>query len=54
MLAFWRCLFVETYGFSGGEKSLKKIIFYIIGKKYNVSDNAIRKWCKEYDISWRK
>lgn len=21
-----------------------------VGKKYNVTDNAVRKWCKKYDI----
>ena len=25
-----------------------------IGKIFNVSDNAVRKWCKIYGIDWRK
>ena len=24
-----------------------------IGKKYGVSDNAVRKWCKKYDLPFR-
>lgn len=24
-----------------------------IGKKYNVSDNAIRKWCKSYNLPYK-
>jgi uncharacterized protein YjcR len=24
------------------------------GEKYKVSDNAVRKWCKEYGIEWRR
>ena len=27
--------------------------FLIIGKKYNVSDNAVRKWCKTYNLPFR-
>lgn len=37
---------------------LKKLIrtqsFSTIGKKYNVSDNAIRKWCKNYNLPTKK
>lgn len=28
--------------------------FFSIGKKYNVSDNAIRKWCKNYNLPTKK
>lgn len=28
--------------------------FVQIGKKYNVSDNAIRKWAEHYGLEWRK
>lgn len=27
--------------------------FVSIGKKYGVSDNAVRKWCKKYDLPYR-
>lgn len=30
------------------------ISFLEIGRKYNVSDNAVRKWCKYYDLPFRK
>ena len=37
---------------------LKKLIreksFCEIGKNYNVSDNAIRKWCKKYNLPFKK
>ena len=37
---------------------LKKLIrtqsFSAIGKKYNVSDNAVRKWCKNYNLPTKK
>ena len=29
-------------------KELKS--FKEVGRKYNVSDNAVRKWCKKYDL----
>jgi 5-methylcytosine-specific restriction endonuclease McrA len=29
---------------------LRKETFVAIGKKYNVSDNAVRKWAKKYDL----
>lgn len=39
-------------------EELKKMIrvepFLQIGKKYNVTDNAIRKWCDEYSLPRRK
>ena len=28
--------------------------FLAVGRKYGVSDNAIRKWCKAYDIPTKK
>lgn len=28
--------------------------FVSIGKKYSVSDNAVRKWCKKYDLPYLK
>ena len=28
--------------------------FTKIGEMYNVSDNAVRKWCKKYDLPFRK
>ena len=31
-------------------EELKQSNFTVIGKKYGVSDNAIRKWCKIYNI----
>ena len=37
---------------------LKKLIrsksFCAIGKQFNVSDNAIRKWCKNYNLPTKK
>lgn len=33
---------------------IKTMSFVEIGKKYNVSDNAIRKWCKSYDLPYRR
>lgn len=39
-------------------EELKKLIrtlpFTTIGKQYNVSDNTIRKWCKRYNLPYRK
>jgi DNA-directed RNA polymerase subunit RPC12/RpoP len=28
--------------------------FKAIGRTYGVSDNAVRKWCKSYDLPYRK
>ena len=28
--------------------------FCVVGRKYGVSDNAIRKWCKAYGIPTKK
>lgn len=33
---------------------IKKMSFVKIGKMYNVSDNAIRKWCKSYDLPFKR
>jgi len=33
------------------EQELKKTNFVQVGKKYGVSDNAVRKWCRFYGIS---
>jgi hypothetical protein len=33
------------------EKDLEKNTMLSVGKKYGVSDNTIRKWCKSYDIN---
>ena len=33
---------------------IRKQSFLSIGKKYNVSDNAIRKWCKSYNLPSKK
>lgn len=33
------------------KKILKKYNFTKVGKMYNVSDNAVRKWCKKYGLS---
>lgn len=33
---------------------IQKHPFVQIGKMYNVSDNAIRKWCKKYNLPYRK
>lgn len=39
-------------------EELKKLIreetFVSIGKKFNVTDNAIKKWCKQYDLPSKK
>ena len=33
------------------EKELRELNFVKVGKKYNVSDNAVRKWCESYGMS---
>ena len=33
---------------------IKKYSFCALGKKYSVSDNTIRKWCKFYNLPFRK
>ena len=32
------------------KKLIRSMSFTSIGKKYNVSDNAIRKWCDKYNL----
>jgi hypothetical protein len=36
------------------EKEIQENSFLALGKKYGVSDNAIRKWCKNYNIDYKK
>ena len=36
------------------EKLIYNIPFTKIGEMYNVSDNAVRKWCKKYGLPYRK
>ena len=33
---------------------IRKEPFTTIGAKYKVTDNSIRKWCKSYDLPFRK
>lgn len=33
---------------------IRKYSFVEIGKRFGVSDNCIRKWCKKYDLPFRK
>ena len=33
------------------EKELRESNFVAVGKKYGVTDNTIRKWCKNYGMS---
>lgn len=35
-------------------EDIKTLPMTKIGKKYGVSDNAIRKWCKHYDINYKE
>lgn len=35
------------------KEEIRTIPFTILGKKYGVSDNAIRKWCKSYDLPYK-
>lgn len=44
----FRCKRPDKYILSDDIKNLK--YFTKIGKKYNVSDNAVRKWCRTYNI----
>lgn len=32
------------------QKDIETMSFVAIGKKYGVSDNAVRKWAKKYDL----
>lgn len=36
------------------EFDIKSNSFLALSKKYGVTDNAIRKWCKRYGLEWRK
>lgn len=36
------------------DKLIRTVSFLQIGKKYNVSDNAIRKWCKKYGLPYKQ
>jgi very-short-patch-repair endonuclease len=36
------------------EKMIKEMSWTAIGKMYNVSDNAVRKWARSYGIEWKK
>ena len=36
------------------EKLIKKMSFTKIGELYGVTDNSIRKWCKNYNLAHRK
>jgi hypothetical protein len=33
---------------------IKSTPFLTIGKMYGVSDNAVRKWCRYYNLPYRK
>ena len=36
------------------EKNIKEFSFVQLGKMYGVSGNAVRKWCKSYDLPYKK
>jgi len=36
------------------KQMIREKCFTDIGRKYNVSDNAVRKWCKSYNLPFRK
>ena len=36
------------------EELIYKYPFTKIGEMYNVSDNAVRKWCKKYELPYRR
>lgn len=36
------------------QEETKKYSFLYLGRKYRVSDNTVRKWCKRYNIPYRK
>lgn len=56
------CLDKRTYVKHKVEKPPKEILseliktesFLSIGRKYGVTDNAVRKWCKSYNLPYRK
>lgn len=35
------------------EKLIYKESFTVIGRKYGVTDNSVRKWCKKYNLPYR-
>lgn len=36
------------------KQEIRTMSFVSLGKKYNVTDNAIRKWCDQYNLPRRK
>lgn len=36
------------------KEEIRNFSFVFLGKKYNVSDNAIRRWCKVYKLPYKK
>lgn len=36
------------------KEEIRSIPFTLIGKEYGVTDNAIRRWCKTYNLPYRK
>lgn len=44
---------VDNYSKEELEKLIYIKSFVEIGKKYNVTDNAVRKWCKSYGLPFR-
>lgn len=36
------------------KEDIRKMPFVAVGKKYDVTDNAIRKWCKYYNLPSKK
>lgn len=55
-----KCFYMEKHGIKMNNISkeyLKQLIrntsFSAIGKKYNVSDNTIRNWCKKYKLPYK-
>ena len=53
----WDCRCKERRKNIPPKEELEKLIyttsFVKIGKKYNVSDNSVRKWCKGYGLPFR-
>ena len=52
-----KCLLQEKRKNRPNAEELEKLVNEMpmtkIGKKYGVSDNAIRKWCRSCGINWR-
>lgn len=36
------------------KQMIRTLSFIEIGKKYNISDNAVRRWCKSYGLPYKK